>query len=216
MTGLTEHVPVLPAPYFLARPAAATARAGAAVVVIQEGMGITPQLLRVCERLAREGYLVAAPDVFHRMGGPNPEEAGHQYRHLDVPAALDDIADVVAQLRGLGAARVGITGFCMGGRLTYAAATGGVDVQCAVPFYGGGIAGALGTLTCPSLLLFGGRDDYIPADDIEAVRAHHPDETVVYPEAGHGFFRDGSPSYDEAAATDAWHRLTGMFHAHLS
>ena len=82
-------------------------------------------------------------------------------------------------------------------------------MQCAVPFYGGGIAGRLGTPTCPTLLLFGGRDDYIPTEDIEAVRAHHPDETVVYPDAGHGFFRDGSDSYDESAAADAWHRLTG-------
>lgn len=215
MTDVTEPTPVLPVPYFLARPAHATARPGAGVVVIQEGMGITPQLLRVCERLAREGYLVAAPDVFHRLGGPHPEQAGRQYTNLDVPAAVADIAEVVDQLRGLGARKVGVTGFCMGGRLTYETATGGVDVQCAVPFYGGGIAGRLGTLGCPALLLFGGRDDYIPDADIEAVRAHHPDETVVYPEAGHGFFRDGSDSYDEAAATDAWHRLTGMFHSHL-
>jgi len=215
MSAVTESTPVLPVPYFLARPAVATARPGAAVVVIQEGMGITPQLLRVCERLAREGYLVAAPDVFHRLGGPHPEQAGRQYMQLDVPGAVADIAEVVDQLRGLGATKVGVTGFCMGGRLTYATATGGVDVQCAVPFYGGGIAAHLGTLGCPTLLLFGGRDDYIPTEDIDAVRAHHPDETVVYPEAGHGFFRDGSDSYDEAAATDAWHRLSAMFHTHL-
>lgn len=215
MTDTTEHTPVLPTPYFLARPAHGTVRAGAGVVVIQEGMGITPQLLRVCERLAREGYLVAAPDVFHRLGGPHPESAGGQYQQLDVPTAVEDIGEVVAQLRGLGAEKVGVTGFCMGGRLTYETATSGVDIQCAVPFYGGGIAGHLGTLSCPSLLLFGGRDDYIPTEDIEAVRAHHPDETVVYPEAGHGFFRDGSESYVESAATDAWHRLTGMLHAHL-
>ena len=215
MSETTEPVPVLPVPYFLARPAPGTARPGAAVVVIQEGMGITPQLLRVCERLAREGYLVAAPDVFHRQGGPRPEEAGRQYQHLDVAAALEDIGDVVGELRGLGAEKVGVTGFCMGGRLTYETATSGVDVQCAVPFYGGGIAAHLGTPTCPTLLLFGGRDDYIPTADIEAVRAHHPDETVVHPEAGHGFFRDGSDSYDEEAAADAWHRLTGMLHTHL-
>lgn len=212
---MSEHTPVLPVPYFLARPAPATARPGAAVVVVQEGIGITAQLLRVCERLAREGYLVAAPDVFHRLGGPMPEEAGRQYRDLSIPDALADIAEVVGQLRGMGATRVGITGFCMGGRLTYETATSGVNVQCAVPFYGGGIAGVLGTLTCPTLLLFGGSDEYIPAEDIESVQAHHPGDVVVYPDAGHGFFRDGSASYDPGAATDAWHRLLGMFHEHL-
>jgi carboxymethylenebutenolidase len=210
-----EHTPVLPVPYFLARPAHATVRSGAAVVVIQEGNGISPQLLRVCERLAREGYLVAAPDVFHRLGGPNPEEAGRQYTNLSIPDAIADIGEVVAQLRGLGATRVGVTGFCMGGRLTYETATSGIDVQCAVPFYGGGIAGVLGTPTCPTLLLFGGTDEWIPTADIEAVQAHHGDDVVVYPDAGHGFFRDGSESYDAEAAADAWHRLTGMFHAHL-
>ena len=160
--------------------------------------------------------LVAAPDVFHRLGGPHPEEAGRQYQHLDVAGAVADIGEVVDQLRVLGATKVGVTGFCMGGRLTYETAISGIDVQCAVPFYGGGIAQRLGAPTCPTLLLFGGRDDYIPTDDIEAVRAHHPDDTVVYPEAGHGFFRDGSDSYDEAAAADAWHRLTGMLHAPLA
>jgi carboxymethylenebutenolidase len=212
---MTESTPVLPVPYFLCRPAPATARPGAAVVVIQEGNGISPQLLRTCERLARAGYLVAAPDVFHRLGGPDPESAGRQYRDLSIADALDDIGEVVTQLRGLGARKVGVTGFCMGGRLTYQTATSGIDVQCAVPFYGGGIGSVLGTLTCPTLLLYGGSDEYVPMSEIDAVRAHHPDDVVVYPDAGHGFFRDGSDSYDEAAATDAWHRLTGMLAAHL-
>jgi len=212
---MTEVTPVLPVPYFLCRPAHAAARPGAAVVVIQEGNGISPQLLRVCERLARHGYLVAAPDVFHRQGGPNPEEAGRQYRDLSIPDALQDIAEVVGLLRDLGAEKVGVTGFCMGGRLTYETATSGINVQAAVPFYGGGIGAVLGTLTCPTLLLYGGTDEYVPMTEIEAVRAAHPDDVVVYPDAGHGFFRDGSDSYDEHAATDAWHRLTGLFAAHL-
>lgn len=207
--------PVLPVPYFLARPPAGAARPGSAVVVVQEGNGITPQLLRVCERLARAGYLTAAPDVFHRLGGPRPEDAARQYRDLDVDLAVADIAETITELRGRGAERVGITGFCMGGRLAYEAAVRGLDVQCAAPFYGGGIAARLGTLTCPAVLCFGGRDEYIPTADIEAVRAHHPDETVVYPDAGHGFFRDGSPDHDPAAADDAWARVTALFAAHL-
>jgi len=212
---MTETTPALPVPYFLARPAHATARPGAAVIVLQEGNGISPQLLRVCERLAREGYLVAAPDLFHQLGGPDPVRAGEQYPALTVEDALADIADVVDQLRGLGAERIGVTGFCMGGRMTYETATSEIDVQCAAPFYGGGIGRALGTLTCPTLLLYGGQDEYVPMTEIEAVQAHHPDAVVVYPDAGHGFFRDGSDSYDDAAATDAWHRLTGLFAAHL-
>jgi carboxymethylenebutenolidase len=205
----------LPVPYFLARPAPATARPGAAVVVVQEGMGITPQLLRVCERLARQGYLVAAPELFHSLGGPDPERAGAQYTSLQVEDAVEDIADLVGELRALGALRVGITGFCMGGRLAYATATSGVDVQCAVPFYGGGIGHSLADPRCPVLLFYGANDDYIPPAEIAAVEAHHPGQVVVYPEAGHGFFRDGSDAYDPAAAEDAWTRLTTFLAEHL-
>ena len=212
---MTDSTPALPVPYFLARPAHATARPGAAVIVIQEGNGISPQLLRFCERLAREGYLVAAPDLFHHLGGPDPTRAGEQYPALRSEDALADIADVVAQLRAQGAERVGVTGFCMGGRLTYETAASAIDIDCAVAFYGGGIARHLGPLTCPTLLLFGGQDEYVPMTEIDAVRAHHGDDVVVYPDAGHGFFRDGSDSYVEDAAVDAWHRLTGMFAAHL-
>ncbi len=73
-------------------------------------------------------------------------------------------------------------------------------------FYGARIAAELGEPRCPTLLIFGGDDEYIPVADIEAVVAHHP-QTVVYPEARHGFMRDGSASYDEAAATDGWSRM---------
>lgn len=213
---MTDALPMLPTPYFLARPAPATARPGAGVVVLQEGMGITPQLMRVCERLAREGYLVAAPDLFHHLGGPGGAPGGDAYRSITSEDALRDIGEVVGVLRSLGAARVGVTGFCQGGRFSYETATSDIDVQCAVPFYGGSIGSRLGTPTCPTLLLYGGKDEHISSEEIAAVQAHHGDEmVVVYPEAGHGFFRDGSDSYDAAAAEDAWHRLTGMFAAHL-
>jgi carboxymethylenebutenolidase len=204
-----------PVPYFLSRPHPDTARRGAGAVVLQEGNGISPQLLRVCERLAHEGYLVAAPELFHHFGGPKPESGGTPYLELRVADGLRDIADVVAQLRALGAERIGVTGFCMGGRYTYETATSGIDVQAAVPFYGGGIAGRLSEPTCPTLLLFGGTDEYIPTQEIEAVRDRHPGQVIVYPDAGHGFFRDGSESYNEPAATDAWERLTAFFAEHV-
>jgi dienelactone hydrolase len=206
-------MPDMPVPYFLARPTGSAPWPG--VVVCQEGNGISQQLLRVCERLAGEGYLVAAPDLFHHLGGPNQERAMEQYPVLKFDDALRDIGDVVAQLRAQGADKIGVTGFCMGGLMTYLTATSGIDVQAAVPFYGGRIAQNLGEPTCPTVLLFGGTDEYIPTEDIEAVQAHHGDQVVVYPQAGHGFFRDGSDSYDEAAATDAWKRLTAHFDEHL-
>jgi dienelactone hydrolase len=64
------------------------------------------------------------------------------------------------------------------------------------------------------LLIFGGDDEYIPVADIEAVVHHHP-QTVVYPDAHHGFMRDGSGSYDDAAATDGWRRTLEFLATHL-
>jgi carboxymethylenebutenolidase len=181
-----------------------------------EGMGISPQLLRVCERLAGEGFMAAAPDLFHRFGGSDPATAREAFTSLRNEDALADVADTIAELRARGASKVGITGFCMGGRISYLAATGGLDIQCAAPFYGGGIAQALGKPACPLLAFFGGKDEYIPTDDIERVRAHHGDDVVVYPESGHGFMRDGSESYNEADAADAWARLLTFLRTHLS
>jgi carboxymethylenebutenolidase len=200
-------------PYFLARPRSSPPWPG--VVVLMEGMGVTPQLLRVCQRLAAEGYAALAPDLFHRFGGSDPAKLPDQFMALRSQDALADVRECVAELHRLGAQSVGITGFCMGGRLTYEAATSSVDVQAAAPFYGAGTGGLLGEPACPLLYFFGGTDEYITADEIAAVEARHPGQVVVYPEAGHGFMRDGSDAYDDVAATDAWQRLLDFFAEHL-
>jgi carboxymethylenebutenolidase len=208
--------PPIPVPFFLARPAGTDVPSSAGIVVLMEGMGISPQLLRVCERLAGEGYLVVAPDLFHRSGGSDPAKLPDQLRSLQLDDALHDIASCADELHRLGATSVGVTGFCMGGRLTYATATSDVEVDAAAPFYGAGIGALLGTAGCPILCFFGGDDEYVPADEIAAVEAHHPDDVVVYPDAGHGFMRDGSDSYDADAAADAWARLLAFFGEHLA
>ena len=89
-------------------------------------------------------------------------------------------------------------------------------MDAAAPFYGAGIAQALGDPACPVLLFFGGTDEWIPRDDITAVEHHHGERVVVYEQAGHGFMRDGSESYDEPAATDAWPKLLSFLAEHLT
>jgi carboxymethylenebutenolidase len=189
------------------------------VVVVMEGNGISPQLLRVCQRLAAEGHTAIAPDLYHRFGGSDPEAWEQQFGARRDEDSLADLAACVALLRREGAGRVGITGFCMGGRLTYLAAVSGLDVQAAAPFYGGGIAEILGRPACPVLAFFGGADAYVPMSDIERIQAHHRDdagvEIVVYPGAPHGFMRDGSADHEPEAATDAWARLTAFLSKHL-
>ena len=205
-------MPDLALPYFIAAPQHHQ-NGGPGVVVVHEGNGISPQLLRFCQRLAGEGYLVVAPDLFYRFGGTESVDAMTLIRKLDFDQANRDIQAAAGIARDNGAGRLGVTGFCMGGRLTYRAAlAGGFDA--AAGFYGSGIAGELGEPTCPTLLFFGGKDEWIPPADIETVAAHHAD-TTVYPEAGHGFMRDGSPDFAPEAAADAWNRTLALFRVNL-
>ena len=195
-------------PYFTAVPATAPPWPG--IVVVMEGNGISPQLLRVCQRLAREGYATIAPDLFWRFGGSDPDHAQEHFPNLRHADGRADVCACVDTLHALGAQKVGVTGFCMGGGYAYLAAISG-DVDAAVPFYGAGIAQHLGTAQCPLLAFFGGLDDWISRADIGTVEQHHAGDVVVYEDAQHGFMRDGSDAYHEHAATDAWRRMLAFF-----
>jgi carboxymethylenebutenolidase len=203
-------------PYFLSLPTAEPPFPG--VVVIHEGGGISAQLLRLAERLAAEGYAVCAPDFFFRSGGPEATDFMELIGSITPKQLEGDLATGFGHLRDAGASSIGVTGFCMGGWFTYRAALWAKDlgVQAAVPFYGGGIAREIGDPACPTLLFFGGRDEYIPSEDIEKVRQHHGNDVIIYPDAEHGFMRDGSPNYHEASATDAWKRMLAFFGEHLT
>jgi len=200
-------------PYFLSRPAADPPWPG--VVVIHEGNGITAQLLRVCQRLSGAGYAAIAPDLFFRVGGTMAGDFATLMGSVGRAQARGDLEDAARVLHGLGASSVGVTGFCMGGLFTYRSAVESDAFAAAVGFYGARIAQELGAPKCPTLLFFGGQDPWVPMADVEVVRSHHP-STIVYPEATHGFMRDGSDSYDETSATDAWARTLQFFGEHLT
>jgi carboxymethylenebutenolidase len=143
----------------------------------------------------------------------------------DVDATLDHLAGL-----GFSADRVGIVGFCFGGRVTFLVAARRA-LGASVGFYGGGIAtsGFLpfpalidesATLQTPWLGLFGDLDQSIPVEGVESLRdalggAPVATEVVRYPDAEHGFHCDARPSYNEAAAKDAWARTLDWFGTHL-
>jgi len=199
-------------PYFTARPAGDRAVPG--VVVVHEGNGISSQLLRVCQRLAHEGYAAMAPDLYFRAGGTEAQDLLPLMRTLTMEQVGADIDEAIARLRGQGCRAVGVIGFCMGGTFAYRTALSSPTCDAAVGFYGAQIAGELGEPRCPTLLLFGDRDRYISGPDIAAVVAHHAD-TVVYGGARHGFMRDGSDDYNEEAAIDGWRRMVDFLGRHL-
>jgi carboxymethylenebutenolidase len=203
-------------PLLTVAPADGAPRPG--IVVVHEGNGITPQLIRLSERLAREGYLVVAPDFFFRRGGPEADDMRTLIYSVTPEDRLADFATAIAHLRALGATSIGVTGFCMGGTFAYAAARSArtLGVDAAVSFYGAGIVRQLGDLECPAIIFYGGIDRWISPEDIEVVRARHRDSVVVYDDARHGFLRDGSSDYSESASADAWERLLAHFRAHLT
>src|SRR4051812_50228782 len=100
---------------------------------------MSPQLLRVCQRLAADGYAVAAPDIFWRLGGSDPKRSLDELGTMRMRDLVQDVGDCVGVLRDLGASKVGVTGFCLGGRGTYSASTrDGLTNHAAAPFYGAG------------------------------------------------------------------------------
>ena len=190
---------------------------GAGVVVAHEGLGMTTHVMRFAERLAAEGYAVVAPDFFFRTGGPKDDDFWASIRAVTPEQLYEDLATAIGSLRAQGSTSIGVTGFCMGGTFAYCAAkwADALGVDAVVAFYGGEIAQQLGDLRCPTLLLFAGCDEYVPAHDVAAVQAYHGDAVIVYPNSQHSFMRDGTANYDPHAAADAWSRLLVFFGEHL-
>ncbi len=243
MTLTTEHISIPVGndsmPAYIARPKGTEALP--AVIVWMEIFGVNPHIRDVTERIAKEGYVACAPNFFHRVA-PDLElgydEAGMNegIEHMMKLTADNMIADqraAIAALRGRPdvTGKIGVTGFCIGGHMTYLTACEN-DIDAAVSFYGGGISapegpgGAASTISrtakinCPILCLYGALDAHIPPDQTSAVEAAlkaagRDAEVVIYPDADHGFFCNERASYNAGAAADAWQRLTQLFAAKL-
>ena len=207
------------------------------VVVIQEAFGVNDHIKKITDRIAAEGYVAVAPDIYHRESeriipySEMPKAIAALQRVVD-GKAVEDVGAAIAHLKSqnnVKAGSVGVIGFCMGGRLTYlAAAHHANDVKCAVPFYGGGIPmgnpsplSRTKEIKCPMYLFFGAKDQLIPKEHVDQIKAELtankvPFQLEVYPDAGHGFFCDDrAMSYNEGAAKDAWDKTKAFFAQHL-
>jgi dienelactone hydrolase len=216
-------------PAFLARPAGAAA--APAVVVIQEAFGLNGNIKDIAQRIAGEGYVALAPDMFWRGGKGRVAGYDQLPQALQLMGELHDdttVADVGSAIAYLQkqafvrADRIGITGFCMGGRVSYLTACElSGKIKAAAPFYGGGIPIYLTEkLTAPVLAFFGAEDPFIPLDQVAALEAEAKKhgkavEVKVYAGAPHGFFCTERDSYRPEAAQDSWERLKTFFGKHL-
>lgn len=202
-----------------------------AVLVIMEAFGLNAHIKSVADRLAAEGYVALAPDMYYReqdavVGYDQLPEAIRLMTSLRDDAIVADVSAAIQYLQGqsfVRADRIGITGFCMGGRISFLSATALPAIKASAPFYGGGIGGLLDRavdISCPMLLFFGDQDPFIPNDEVAKIGKTLADlkktaEVKVYAGAPHGFFCNERDSYRADAAQDAWKRLTTFLAAHL-
>jgi len=204
------------------------------ILVVSEIFGVHEYIADVCRRFAKLGYLAIAPELFARQGDPRKLAnigdilAGIIAKVPDAQVMGDLDACVAWAGKNNGnPARLGITGFCWGGRITWLYAAHNPQVKAGVAWYGR-LDGEVNANTpkypldlakefkAPVLGLYGEKDQGIPLADVEAMReaikkAGGKSELHVYPDAPHAFHADYRPSYRKDAAEDGWKRMQAWF-----
>jgi carboxymethylenebutenolidase len=246
-TGLITGTPVFevdnyPVPMYYAAPAGK--KNLPVILVVQEIFGVHEYIADTCRRFAKAGYLAIAPDLYARQGDAS--------KYTDISKLLSEVvakvpdAQVMADLDGAvkwasenggNTKRVGITGFCWGGRITWLYAEQSKNVKAAVAWYGRlvGTPSDLAPknpvdlaagLKAPVLGLYGGQDGGIPLTTVNQMKdvlaeagakgnkAAKASEFVVYPQAPHAFHADYRPSYRKDAAEDGFQRALEWFKGH--
>ena len=203
----------------------------AAIIVIQEIFGVNPGIRQKCDKLAAEGYLAVAPDLFWRLepGVETDPDVPAEFERaigmmgqFDQDAGIRDIEATIHHIRRtLGVAKVGCVGYCLGGRLAFMAAAR-TDIDAAVGYYGVGIDGLLGekhAIAHPVMLHIPTADGFVPRETQAAMHEgldDHPKVTLHdYEGLDHGFATETGQRRDEAAATLADSRTAAFFAEHL-
>jgi carboxymethylenebutenolidase len=188
----------------------------------------------MCDRFAAEGFAAVSPDLYHREepgSADDPMTRMMRLRDDTVAADVDAAVGHAQSLPEIDGDRLGITGYCMGGRVTYMMAARSDAFKAAVDCWGGNCLTAwgdgptpfdlTGDISCPVLGLFG-EDDLAPAPtevakiDAEMTRLGVEHEFHSYAGAGHGFMNEGRPAYREEATRDAWRRTIDWFNRYLA
>ncbi|NVM75666.1 carboxymethylenebutenolidase [Duganella sp. SG902] len=203
------------------------------IVVLQEIFGVNAGIRGIADDYATKGYIAVAPDLFWRadpgldMSEAEPGDWARGfalYSAYDFDGGVGDIAATVAAARTLHGAsgKVGVTGYCLGGLMTYLTAAR-ADADAFVSYYGGGTekyAGEARNVSKPLLYHLAGEDEYI-GKEAQAIigaafKANSNIELHSYPDCNHAFARPGGNHYDTAAATLANARTDAFFKQHLS
>ncbi len=211
------------------------------VLVISEIFGVHEYIADTCRRFAKQGYLAIAPELFARQGDPTSFGTIQELQREIIAKTPDSevLGDLDAAVAWAGAnggnpGKVGITGFCWGGRIVWLYAAHSRQLKAGVAWYGrlNGDTAPLqprhpidlaAQLKAPVLGLYGGKDTGIPLEAVDKMKAalaaaNNPaakgSKFIVYPEAGHAFHADYRPSYREADAKDGWQKCLAWFKEH--
>jgi carboxymethylenebutenolidase len=207
------------------------------VVVCQEIFGIHEYIKDTCRRLAKAGYLAVAPDYYFRQGDPSKASdvqgavaVANKKPDAELLSDLDATVRWATATDGGNAQKVGVTGFCRGGRATWMFSTHNPALKAGVAWYGPVVGQAsdltpksplerVADLKCPVLGLYGSADTGIPVDTLKQMEtaakgAGKTVEFVIYPDAPHAFHADYRQTYRADPAKDGWSRMLDWFKKH--
>jgi carboxymethylenebutenolidase len=204
------------------------------VVVCQEIFGIHEYIKDTCRRLAKAGYLAVAPDYYFRQGDPSKAAdvqgalaVANKKPDTELLADLDATARWATTADGGNAQKLGVTGFCRGGRATWMFNSHNASLKAAVAWYGPVVGQAseltpkfpidlVASMKAPILGLYGAADTGIPNDTVQRMEAAMKAagktvEIVMYPDTPHAFHADYRPTYRAGPAADGWNRMLAWF-----
>jgi carboxymethylenebutenolidase len=205
----------------------------APVIVVVQGQTGVDDFVKFSDMVACEGFVSAAPDLYHRDPADCKDDPPTRRMRLRDATVIQDINATISFLKShksVDPRRIGIVGFCMGGRIVYLMSAVNPDINAGVMYYGGDTFSAWGDgpspfertaqIRCPIMGHFG-EDDGNPSSvdmkklDAELSRLGKPHEFYSYPNAAHAFANFGSGNYREHAANASWPRTFGFFRKHL-
>jgi carboxymethylenebutenolidase len=208
------------------------------VLVVQEIFGVHEHIKDLCRRFGKAGYYAIAPELYARQGNPAQisdikELIATIVSKVPDTQVMSDLDATVAYAKSTGkadTAKLAVTGFCWGGRITWLYAAHNPDLKAAVAWYGPidrprtelqpkYPIDLAASLKCPVLGLYGGSDQSIPVGDVERMMAackaaDKTCEAKIYPDTPHGFNADYRPSYRPEAAKDGWASMLAWFKEH--
>ena len=213
----------------------ATGKGFPTVLVVQEIFGVHEHIKDICRRFAKAGHMAIAPELYARQGDVSQisnineiiSKVVSKVPDAQVMSDLDATVEYAGKTGKANTGKLGITGFCWGGRIVWLYAAHNPKLKAGVAWYGRLVGqpdelhpkhpiDLAASLKAPVLGLYGGKDRGIPLDTVEKMRealkaAGSKSEIIVYTEADHGFHADYRPSYNKEAAQDGWNKLREWF-----